>query len=658
MTTFFSGISLAWSKKDEHSDEIFNLAAGSGDEASMESRFRDNENDTICSESNHSNGTIDDVSLAPTCLSFDEYIEEEDIEDVEDAEDHECNDTMMQCLDYSYGDHADFLFLRRDDITNQHYHCDVSHFFVESRFLNLVTEFCCAFPLEQLDDMFVGLEGIGSDNSASAEASLDEQEEPLPLRILTMRLRPDTGSSEIIEAVQEACGGQPNSTVTIEKQHKTRWQCLISTTEDMRIISSFLLDAQICTRRRSPFERELIIRIFPGAAVDEEDACLQEDGELLTPLNQHMQQAAAFVYNMVEAEKETLDMDIYLLPCLEQSPGSTSAKLSKWIQDQNETGKIDPDFPTCLFHTIDEVPLFNPQGQEKNGVAPVFDPIYCSQLSLLSQEETILEVEMKMIELEETSQQNLEQHAQFQKFIRDARKTYGTWETAALELVVEPRPELDPFRLPAGYTFLAMKALKEMKYTPDCPSSLADEAVANVYHACSEEGRKAADEYFKKGQDSIIKEMVDIQTAQVAMLQDIEYDLETQKVAREFGRRARKAINIKGRVERRLKGRVPMLTVRCWGAECIITSTSMLCVTKYTLKEETVDLFDLKAISVQKTSSSTVLITALNDGEPLYELQRPRTNVDGLLQFVHQLQDLQNDFASTVRRDSSGEHRF
>ena len=667
MTRLFSGTFFGWSKNDEQQQAQFfddneNIAAGSDATSTEKGAF---------SDTNLSNDIVEEevISIAPTCLSF----EEEDVEE---------RSHVSQPLEYLYRDHAEYLFLRRDKMTN-HFYCDVSHFFVESRFLNLVTEFCSIMSLESLNDLFVGLEAIGSGNTSDNDSSITESPEPLPMRVLTMRLRPDTIGSKIMDAVHSSCGSQPNSTVTVIKRGKNGCQYLISSTEGtMTIVSSFLLDARICTRRQSPFERELVIRIFPGERIDDAVECstctTTSEGDLMSPMNARMQEAAAFVKRIEDLEKESPCISIYDLPCPQKCPDKFSAMLatstatiddSPFLQSPNQmvmehslytilrTWKL-LSTNLCTFHTLDKSPLIEQSATSPGYKAPVFDPTYCSQLSLLSQEETALSVGVKTVELEETLERHHEQHQIFKKFIHAARKKHGTWETAELDLDVLPRPEMHPFKLSTGYTFLAMKTLREMQCISSDSSVLADEAVTRVYQACREEGDKVADEYLDKAEEAVVKEMVDIQTAQVALLLDIEYDPETQKAGREFGRRARQSINLRGRVERRLKGRVPMLSFRCWRGECIITSTAMLCVLKHAF-QETVELYDLKAISLEKPSSKTVLVTAVKDGETLYTIESPKkVNVDELLQFVTTLQGIQSYFTSTSARRSHEVYRL
>jgi hypothetical protein len=656
---YFSGKHFSWLRKKEQQrceNEFSNLAAGSDDDITMHGTGIGKDNFSDIDLSDELLVEEEDVSLAPTCFSFEEDDTEENTPDT------------ARKIEYSYGDHADYLFVHQDTVT-KHFYCDVSHFFVESRFFNLVTEFTSTMSLEDLNDLFVGY-----------DSSIDEPSEPLPLRVLTIRLRPDITASEIIDTVYESCRGQPNSTVTIVKQDKNRCQCLVSSTEgNMTVVSSFMLDAQICTRRQSPFERELVIRILPGEKIEDTIRCSPSVDDLMSPINRHMKEVAAFIRNIMGIEMKNPGIIIEDLPYPEKSPGMLSDKSVEWMDDSSDSLSfpllqrcnqtvMEQSLHTilriwkllssnqCSFHTI-EAPDIDPGDSSKPATAPTFDPSYCSQLSLLSQKETVLEVDMTTMELEKRSEQHHEQHVIFKKFINAAREKYGTWETTELDLLIPPRPSMPPFKLPAGYTFLAMRALKEMQYSTANVFSMVDEAVMNVYQACCNEGRAAADVYQKKAEHFVLKELIDIQTTQVALLLDIEYDPEAQQAAMEFGRRARKAINLKGRVQRRLKGRVPILSFRYWSGECIVTSTAMLCITKHAFQAN-VDLYDLKAISLEKTWPNTVLVSSLQDGERLHTIQSPRVKVDELLQFVMSLQELQGYFLSSARSTNHHIHRL
>jgi hypothetical protein len=129
----------------------------------------------------------------------------------------------------------------------------------------------------------------------------------------------------------------------------------------------------------------------------------------------------------------------------------------------------------------------------------------------------------------------------------------------------------------------------------------------------------------------------------MALLAEIENDKATADAAREFGRTARGALNHKGRVDRRLIGRVPLIEFDFQDGTCVVTSTCILCTTHQFFGPK-IELYDLKAVELYKVSSHSIWIRAKKDDEVLRKLWNVHGNLDDVLTFVGTLQGLQSLF--------------
>ncbi len=149
-------------------------------------------------------------------------------------------------------------------------------------------------------------------------------------------------------------------------------------------------------------------------------------------------------------------------------------------------------------------------------------------------------------------------NASFLDFLRKAHELYGM-TVPDFESNARPVLDLRPHKLPAGYSILAFKAIGDAMSDCAYPGSFADEASHKIYEAYFCEDERNAQGYLKATNKHIMKTLLDTQIFHMALLARIEHDENTQAAKAAFGRKARKALNHKGRVERFMSGRVPLL---------------------------------------------------------------------------------------------------
>ena len=144
---------------------------------------------------------------------------------------------------YTLEDHADYLLMKMET-HGRYWFCDVSDLFGESTIPILVKEYLSPIQFEELQGIYHGLQ--------QSIPSMDP--EPLPVRTLVMRIRPDVNCLHIISAVKEAL---PGSSIFLH-QEEGHIRCAVSPHGS----TSFVLDAQLCTAKSHFMERQLMLRVY------------------------------------------------------------------------------------------------------------------------------------------------------------------------------------------------------------------------------------------------------------------------------------------------------------------------------------------------------------------------------------------------------------
>ena len=166
---------------------------------------------------------------------------------------------------YTLGAHATYLHLRAEEHGRYHY-CDVSHLFLDRDELgvddtntaapsNLMKDYISPISYPELQQLYFGLEpcsGGGDD-------------EPLPVRTLAIRIRPDVKARIVMDAVQRALDDLDPSRCIILQHDDCHFRYAVR-----QSAAPFVIDSQLCTSRikdhyaaGSNMEWYLVVRVFP-----------------------------------------------------------------------------------------------------------------------------------------------------------------------------------------------------------------------------------------------------------------------------------------------------------------------------------------------------------------------------------------------------------
>jgi hypothetical protein len=291
---------------------------------------------------------------------------------------------------YTLGDHADFLHVARESEPLGCYYCDIGHLclgdYKDSQHIpRLVKDYLWPVPLGELSKFFRGLKLVPKEESSPSEASL----EPLPVRTVAFRLRPDVSSVKIIDAIKTSfeesiAPGEQNITLYSDDTHHRvlRFSSSIaeepvSMDDDPDVAATggedkstpklipYTVDAQVCLQNTECFERYLVLRVFyptskemqgvvegqldssgPVDSVSSDDrngkspvpSLIPQDVTLST--NHQLRQASSLVQLFFKNSTEST-------PSPKSSPTSTSAHLmyhydsSKSVQDVDRSARIE-----------------------------------------------------------------------------------------------------------------------------------------------------------------------------------------------------------------------------------------------------------------------------------------------------------------------------
>jgi hypothetical protein len=165
-------------------------------------------------------------------------------------------------LNYTLGAHAKYLHLGAEE-NGQYHYCDVSHLFlddyhdlVEDTPSNNIKDYISPIPYPELEKLYFGLE------PSSGQGSIHE---PLPVRTLAIRIRPDVKSRIVMDAVQRALDDLDPSRCIILQNHDCHFRYAVR-----QSAAPFVIDSQLCTSRiehqhndSGYMGRYLVVRVFP-----------------------------------------------------------------------------------------------------------------------------------------------------------------------------------------------------------------------------------------------------------------------------------------------------------------------------------------------------------------------------------------------------------
>ena len=329
---------------------------------------------------------------------------------------------------YTLGDHVRHVHLKSEEWPSScgktkttYNYCDMTQHFVQQAqqrklMQDVVKEYCRPFTsFAELQDMWVGLDRI--------EQSASHTKEPLAFRTLSIRIRPDCLNETVMESIETAFQAV-HHTHRIEMQRTGQLFQAIGADGTV----PYLVNAQLCMSKEMTLYRQLIIRFYHTSDIMLMEEELQIVGGLppqqsplapgTIPVNTQLQEACALVQRLASDTEET------------PAPAPTQAETSEFlrsnhmeswgVQKENLRGAGQPRravFPSLsrmdqgglqesyplIFRIFSELEMakctYNTLAAEETcqfGMRPchpTLDKQFCSQLSRLSQERMLLELQ-------------------------------------------------------------------------------------------------------------------------------------------------------------------------------------------------------------------------------------------------------------------------
>jgi len=227
---------------------------------------------------------------------------------------------------YSLQDHANFLHLKTEKSGGWYFSDTTQHLLAQTMSGNdsegvigdLVKDYCLPIPYRKLKRLYSGLmyhnvsvkqtaatsndttfssstprqeDGSRLDPAASSEASVptihsatlsaQTQEEPLPVRTIAIRLRPDVLCGAIMDAIHHAfqVSGNGSTTMHVLKRQGGHLRGAVYSNQSKQTLA-YVVDAQVCTQKNDELERRLVLRFYH----------IQDDPDAMHELGQVLQQ--------------------------------------------------------------------------------------------------------------------------------------------------------------------------------------------------------------------------------------------------------------------------------------------------------------------------------------------------------------------------------
>ena len=409
---------------------------------------------------------------------------------------------------YTLGDHAEFLKLACESDPRGWYYCDIGHLclgdYKDSQHIpRLVKDYLWPVPLEELSQFFRGLKAVPHTQSSDApddtqehagEAPEQIKPEPLPVRTIAFRLRPDVSNSKVIDAVrtsfESTAPGEQHIGLYTDDNHFRAMRFGTSTTTESRNADDpdaepvpklvpYTLDAQVCMQKTDCFERYLVLRIFhptsqevQGIVEVQSESAVTVDGDS----SKNVVTSTRSIPSVVSQEDATLSTNLQLRqasslvqlffknstedsPSPKRAPISTSAYLmyhydsSQSVQDVDRSNPIPNGTIWPALNALDWEVIETSESMCEAiwksllsssvcfssvtntrlgnlGFVNILDPQYCKELETVAKESSMIE------ELRKAKEGAMMKHAALmeEKYANFIRVINGMWETYQLEM--------------------------------------------------------------------------------------------------------------------------------------------------------------------------------------------------------------------------------
>jgi hypothetical protein len=597
----------------------------------------------------------------------------------DDDSDQESLEFKSASQHYTLGDHSDFLFLSAEK--NGWRYCDISPTLSESHIPKLVKDYISpVVSFEHLKQVYSDVKRTLKETDQGAS-----RPEPLAIRTLAFRVRPDVPSQTIMGAVESSFSDIPESIVLTHQEG--HYRCVMTSIP-------CIFDAQLCVTTSEPFERTLLLRVYHAhddeTAMEKIDGIVEpstlKDSEALLAFSTHLhlRQASSLV-QLLSAENASPQT-----ACPKETPSDTSAHLlykyesgpSVSEHTTDESANLLPALSTkdwfivqsseplcirvwkmiseidCVFHTISTKPL---GGLTDKAGSATIDPSFCLQLQRLCCEALTID------DLRATKDDALEKHAWLLEgmYLHFLQVLESMWE---LYNIKDDRPSYLPEDMsvsetpstPDYYVATAAKIVAEYpisgsdnkdgggvqapsKEDRKSPESAVDSIVGDVYAAYSKLNEEEFRAYCKDKNAQILARVNQIQKheKEIIRLFEIPGTHEMQSAATEFSTLLAKAKQTKGdEVSDDELVEVPILKFPTSGnGMCYITPSKILYSTTGLMGKTLI--FDLDAVQVEATSAACMTILLKNGARGRCKIWPSSLDVNHLTDFVDTLISLQ-----------------
>ena len=423
------------------------------------------------------------------------------------------------------------------------YVCDMSEHFYKcnTEICNLVQEYCQPLPFETLASLFVGMEGS---TKLAKSNECPSYEHALPVRTLSMRIRPDAPCASVLDAVRVAVGSAYQHQGFLLKNQGGHLRAVVASQN-----ASYLFDAQLCTARANAHERRLLLRFYHvDAAVTSElgisDDALPEGtlSDAKIPSVLHLKEASALI-QLVRAKESwwrgTRDPLDSTFPSKVLVDGKVrnvaSAHLQTTFRESKSVIKrlrcrssnmptaypsLSPqDWPLIVASSalcsevwwgLENTWSFgslttNPFGQAP--YLPIVDIHYCSHFETMSKERLHPDFDKAMSEPDERVERAEDTNSLFMNVTKTMCETYKITPKELTDAIEVALPEPKSSSL-SDLTREALKGLSEAD--PDNFLSIADNAVSAVYQAILDEHDNERHEQLKRRNVEVISRLLNL----------------------------------------------------------------------------------------------------------------------------------------------------
>ena len=553
---------------------------------------------------------------------------------------------------YTMRDHARFLHLSHRE--SEWPFCDMTHLLLmddesESSKVapNIFKDYISPVPFDRLKTLYLGLQRpfLGTEN------------EPLPVRTLTIRTHPHVKCGSVMDAIHKALiSNFDNDNHIILKRQGAHFRLVARYSSSTPF---FLIDAQLCTSKMTTatghegLERRLVLRVYhaidDAQAMDEitdllsmssthtdEDSNSGNNDDSTQPafqINLHLKEASSLLQYLLfhhgdiqKADSESPGYNassttFYLLGHYHETDSvrnvktATAGGAAKIIAlpalSQEDWSVLQASFPIlksiceqlqanqCIYRTTD-VNIIDPIEREQP--PPMMDVQFGSQLRQISRVPMLQEVAMVEDDLEA---QLRNEEAAYRNFLDLLEGTFDINDDSV------PKPSYVP-RSPSDLVSPTRSTVPACSSTTSI-ACMDTELVGESVHACDAIlARRLFDVFVKQDHDELrnyinqknvetINRLVQIESEQRKIGSQLEKRTggRSSKKALEFALMALEAQNVKGRAaEDTLLSpgapqEVPLLEFPSTGGRCYVTLSRILFYKRNLIKGPQISLFDL-----------------------------------------------------------------